>query len=64
MIGFFSSSGFSSYIGSVEKGQEYREIHDQSGDITCMLLNEIILEQIQCSRYTVLMTVIFVSINF
>ena len=36
MIGFFLHRVFRSYIGSAEKGQEYREIHDQSGDITCM----------------------------
>ena len=38
MIGFFFLPRvFRSYIGSAEKGQEYREIHDQSGDITCMI---------------------------
>ena len=36
MIGFFLRRVFRSYIVSVEKGQEYREIHDQSGDIICM----------------------------
>ena len=36
MIRFFLRRVFRSYIGSAEKGQEYQEIHDQSGDITCM----------------------------
>ena len=44
MIGFFLRRVFRSYIGSAEKGQEYREIHDQSGDITCMFSVEIRFE--------------------
>ena len=36
VLDFFLRRVFRSYIGSAGKGQEYWEIHDQSGDIICM----------------------------
>ena len=51
MIGFFFFCRvFRSYIGSAEKGQEYREIHDQSGDITCMRSCDFVLSDMTCAH--------------